>query len=69
MDNNFNFLSPKAFARLGIKSVREVRREIAAGVVPGFYSGNRFRIDADAYINQIRGDCLRNAGGGLHDPK
>lgn len=69
MNINYKFLGPKAFARLGIKSEREVRREIAAGTVPGFYSGNRFRIDAEAYISQIRGDCLRNAGGGLHDPE
>lgn len=67
MNTDCKFIGPKAFARLGIKSEREVRREIAAGTVPGFYAGNRFRIDCDAYIQQIRECCLRNAGGGLHD--
>lgn len=67
MNTDCKFIGPRAFARLGIKSEREVRREIAAGTVPGFYAGNRFRIDTEAYISRIRGDCLRNAGGGLHD--
>lgn len=59
---NDMFQSPREFAKRGIKSEREVRREIAQGIVPGFWAGSRFVIDAEAYIFQIRGDCLRNAG-------
>lgn len=59
---NDMFQSPREFARRGIKSEREVRREIARGIVPGFWAGSRFVIDVEAYISQIRGDCLRNAG-------
>lgn len=61
MKNEF-FQSPREFAKRGIKSEREVRREIAQGKVPGFWAGCRFVIDTDAYISQIRADCLRNAG-------
>lgn len=60
MKNN-SFQGARDFARRGIKSEREVRREIARGVVPGFWAGSRFVIDAEAYIAQIRTECLRNA--------
>lgn len=59
---NDMFQSARAFSKRGIKSEREIRREIAQGIVPSFWAGSRFVIDAEAYISQIRGDCLRNAG-------
>ena len=59
------FQGPRVFAKRGIKSEREIRREIAAGKVPGFWVENRFRIDSEAYVAQIRADCLRNAGQGV----
>lgn len=58
------FEGPREFAKRGIKSEREIRKEIGAGKVPGFWVGNRFRIDSEAYIAQIRADCLCNAGQG-----
>lgn len=61
MKNEF-YQSARAFSKRGIKSEREIRREIAQGIVPGFWAGSRFVIDAEAYISQIRCDCLRNAG-------
>lgn len=63
--NNSQFESPRAFAKRGIKSEHAIRREMAAGRVPGFYSGNRFTIDSEAYIAQIKAECLRNAQGGV----
>lgn len=61
------FQTPREFARRGIKSEHAVRQDIAAGRVPGFYSGNRFVIDSDAYIARIRAECLRNAVGGSRE--
>lgn len=55
--------SPRAFARRGIKSEREVRRDMEAGKVPGFWAGNRFVIDVEAYVEQIKQECLANAEG------
>lgn len=60
---NTQFESPRAFAKRGIKSEHAIRLEMAAGRVPSFYSGNRFTIDSEAYIAQIKAECLRNAGG------
>lgn len=58
------YQSARAFSKRGIKSEREVRREIAQGIVPGFWAGSRLVIDTEAYISKIRGECLRNAGKG-----
>ena len=55
--------SPRAFARRGIKSEREVRRDMEAGKVPGFWAGNTFVIDVEAYVEQIKQECLANAEG------
>ncbi len=60
MENAY-FQGPREFAKRGIKSEREIRRDIAAGKVPGFYAGNRFVIDSEAYIARIKAECLRNA--------
>lgn len=54
------FQSAREFAKRKIKSERAIRAEIAAGQVPGFYSGNRFVIDVEAYITQIRAKCQEN---------
>ena len=62
MDNK-DFESARAFARRGIKSEREVRRDMEIGKVPGFWAGRRFVIDSEAYIAQIRLECLANAEG------
>lgn len=59
---NALFQSPREFARRGIKSEHAIRQDIAAGRVPGFYTGNRFVIDSEAYVAQIKAECLRNAG-------
>lgn len=61
---NVNFQSARDFAKRGIKSEAAIRREIAAGMVPGFRTGNRFVIDAEAYIDRIRADCQRNSMNG-----
>lgn len=61
---NEHFQSAREFSRRGIKSEKAIRREIANGTVPGFRSGNRFIIDTEAYITQIRAECLSNAEGG-----
>ncbi len=45
---NMNFQTAREFAKRGIKSEAAIRREIAAGRVPGFYTGNRFVIDSEA---------------------
>lgn len=58
---NTCFQGPREFAKRGIKSEREIRRDIAAGKVPGFWAGNRFRIDAEAYICNIRAECKSNS--------
>ena len=60
---NEQFQTIREFSRRGIKSEKAIRREIANGTVPGFWSGNRFIIDAEAYITQIRAECLSNAEG------
>ena len=60
---NRDFQSAREFARRGVKSEAAIRREIAAGKVPGFYSGNRFVINCELYLNQIQEECLRNARG------
>lgn len=57
------FQTIREFSRRGIKSEKAIRREIANGTVPGFRSGNRFIIDTEAYITQIRAECLANAEG------
>ena len=57
------YQSAREFAKRGIKSEPAIRREIAAGTVPGFYSGNRFVINAALYLEQIEEECLRNARG------
>ena len=44
-------------------SEREVRRDMEAGKVPGFWAGNRFVIDVEAYVEQIKQECLANAEG------
>lgn len=60
MDNK-DFESARAFARRGIKSEREVRRDMDIGKVPGFWAGRRFVIDSEAYIAQIKAECLSNS--------
>lgn len=60
---NEHFQSAREFARRGIKSESAVRREIAEGKVPGFYSGNRYIINSALYLEQIEQECLRNAQG------
>ena len=60
---NMNFQTAREFAKRGIKSEAAIRRESAAGRVPGFYTGNRFVIDSEAYVAKIKAECLRNAGG------
>ena len=57
---NYTFESVRKFAQRGIKSETEIRKAIKASKVPGFLSGNRFTIDAEAYIAQIRAECLAN---------
>lgn len=61
---NCAFQSAREFARRGVKSEAAIRREIAAGKVPGFYSGNRFVINAALYLELIEAECRRNAKGG-----
>lgn len=63
MKNNL-FQCARDFSKRRIKSEREIRREIAAGAVPGFWAGNRFVIDSEAYIAQIKEECLSNSGEG-----
>lgn len=58
-----SFQSAREFARRGVKSERAIRREIAEGHVPGFYSGNRFVINATLYLEQIDEECRRNVKG------
>ena len=60
---NCAFQSAREFARRGVKSEAAIRREISAGKVPGFYSGNRFVINSALYLEQIQAECLRNARG------
>lgn len=56
----YTFESARKFAQRGIKSETEIRKAIKACKVPGFWSGNRFIIDAEAYITQIKAECLAN---------
>lgn len=68
---NAYFQGAREFAKRGIKSEREIRRDIAAGKVPGFWAGNRFRIDTEAYICNIRTECKNNSerGNAVHETK
>jgi len=34
-----------------------------AGKVPGFWAGNRFVIDVEAYVERIKQECLANSEG------
>lgn len=58
---NADFQSAREFAKRGIKSENAIRRDIASGRVPGFYTGNRFIIYSTAYIEQIQSECLCNS--------
>lgn len=57
---NCIFECARKFSRRGIKSEREVRRDMEAGKVPGFWAGNTFKIDVEAYIAKIKEECLAN---------
>lgn len=56
----YTFESARKFAQRGIKSENEIRKAIKASKVPGFWVGNRFIIDVESYIAQIRAECLAN---------
>lgn len=40
-----------------------IRRLIAEGRCPGFYSGKAFRINEEMFLAQLEAECKRNAAG------
>lgn len=62
MKGNTEYQSIPEFVKRGIKSLAAIRKEVKQGIVPGFWSGNRFYINATQYIAAIEAECLRNAG-------
>lgn len=48
------FKTIRQTAALGIISEFLIRKMVATGECPGFYSGNRFLVDVDALIEHLR---------------
>lgn len=40
-----------------------IRKLIAEGRCPGFYSGKTFHIDEEMFLAQLKAECERNAAG------
>ena len=40
-----------------------VRKRIAAGTCPGFWSGRAFKIDEDGFLAMLDAECRENARG------
>lgn len=40
-----------------------IRKRIAEKRCPGFFSGKRFCIDQDAFLEMLKQECQENAGG------
>ena len=58
-----NFLTIRQTARTGLIGEYALRRMVAQKRVPGFYSGTRFWVDADALRETLAAECQKNAAG------
>ena len=63
---NEDFQSARNFAKRGIKSETQIRREIEQGIVPGFQVGTQFRINVKQYLAMIDAECMRNVRKDVH---
>ena len=58
-----DFKTIRETARTGLIGETALRRMVAQKRVPGFYSGTRFWVDADALRETLAAECRKNAMG------
>ena len=63
--NTIRFMTVRQVARTGLISEYRLRLLVAQGKVPGVYSGNRFLINYDQFIDMLNEQSRANAGGEL----